>query len=127
MPSDQDYRIDVQVETEFLPDQSRPDDSYFVFSYTITITNVGNLPARLISRHWIIHDAAENRQDVRGDGVVGQQPHLAPGEAFRYTSGTALQTPVGSMHGTYQMLGDDGTSFDAEIPAFTLSTPHSLH
>ena len=127
MSSAQDYNINVQVETQFLPEQSEPDDSRFVFAYTITITNTGGLPARLVSRHWIILDGAENRQEVHGEGVVGQQPYLAPGETFRYTSGTVLQTPVGSMHGSYQMLGDDGTCFDAEIPAFTLSTPHSLH
>ena len=121
------YSIDVQVETQYLPGQSEPDEGRYVFAYTITITNTGKLPARLISRHWIIHDATENRQEVHGEGVVGQQPHLAPGEVFRYTSGTVLQTPVGSMQGTYHMLGDDGTAFDADIPAFTLSTPHSLH
>lgn len=121
------YSIDVQVETQYLPGQSEPDEGRYVFAYTITITNTGELPARLISRHWIIHDATENRQEVHGEGVVGQQPHLAPGEVFRYTSGTVLQTPVGSMQGTYHMLGDDGTAFDADIPAFTLSTPHSLH
>ncbi len=127
MSAEREYNIEVQVETQFLPEQSDPDDDRFVFAYTITITNTGDLPARLVSRHWIILDGAENRQEVHGEGVVGQQPHLAPGEAFRYTSGTVLQTPVGSMHGSYQMLGDDGTRFNAEIPAFTLSTPHSLH
>ncbi len=121
------YSIDIQVETQYLPEQSEPEDSRFVFAYTITITNVGTLPARLVSRHWIIFDGAENRQEVHGEGVVGQQPRLDPGESFRYTSGTVLQTPVGSMQGSYQMLGDDGACFDAEIPAFTLATPNALH
>ena len=127
MPSAPGYRIDIKVETQYLPDQSEPEDSRFVFAYTITITNTGSLPARLVSRHWIILDGAENRQEVHGEGVVGQQPRLDPGESFRYTSGTVLQTSVGSMQGSYQMLGDDGESFDVEIPAFTLSTPNALH
>ena len=122
-----EHNIDIQVETQYLPEQSEPEEDRYVFAYTITITNRGSTGARLISRHWIIDDAEENRQEVRGEGVVGEQPHLAPGEQFRYTSGTVLQTPVGAMHGSYQMLADDGSMFDAEIPAFTLSTPHALH
>ncbi len=121
------HHIDIQVETRYLAEQSDPEDDRYVFAYTITITNNGTEAARLISRHWIILDGEENRQEVHGEGVVGQQPYLAPGEVFRYTSGTVLQTPVGSMHGTYRMLCDDGESFDADIPAFILATPHSLH
>ena len=122
-----EYKIEVQVETKYLPEQSDPSEDRYVFAYTITIINRGPGAARLLSRHWIIDDAEENRQEVRGEGVVGEQPHLAPGEQFRYTSGTVLQTPVGSMRGSYQMLGDDGQMFEAEIPAFTLATPHALH
>ena len=121
------YEMEIRVETQYLEDQSEPEDDRYVFAYIITIINTGRFPARLISRHWIILDADENRQEVQGEGVVGQQPHLASGEAFRYTSGTVLPTTVGSMHGTYKMRGDDGVIFDIEIPAFMLSAPHSLH
>ena len=119
--------IDIQVKTRYLAEESDPEDDRYVFAYTITIKNNGPESVRLISRHWVILDGDENRQEVHGKGVVGQQPHLAPGEVFRYTSGTVLQTPVGSMHGTYRMLCDGGASFDAVIPAFVLATPHSLH
>jgi len=127
MSAEPDHSIDIQVETRYLPEQSDPEDDRYVFAYTITITNNGTLSARLVSRHWIILDGADNRQEVHGEGVVGQQPHLEPGEVFRYTSGTVLQTPVGSMHGSYRMLREDGECFDAQIPAFTLATPNSLH
>ncbi len=126
MPSNQ-YDIKVEVETQYIPEQSIPERDHFVFAYTITIRNDGNAAARLLSRHWIITDANNKVQEVKGDGVVGEQPHLKPGERFRYTSGTMLDTPVGSMRGSYQMIADDGMKFDAEIPMFTLSIPRTLH
>ena len=121
------YDIQVDVTTEYIAEQSEPDESRYVFAYTITISNHGAMPAKLLTRHWIITDANGRVQEVRGEGVVGEQPYLEPGEGFRYTSGTMLETPVGSMHGSYHMLADDGNEFDAEIPPFTLSVPHQLH
>jgi ApaG protein len=121
------YDIGVKVETLYLPSESDPEHSRYVFAYTITIENHGLLPAQLLKRHWIITDANGRTQEVKGDGVVGEQPHLRPGEGFQYTSGTLLETPVGTMEGTYQMLADDGESFDAIIKPFTLSAPRVLH
>jgi ApaG protein len=121
------YRIEVSVRCSYLPEQSRPDDRRFAFAYTVSIQNRGLEAARLLSRHWIIADADGRIQEVRGEGVVGKQPYLRPGESYRYTSGTVLETPIGSMHGSYQMLADDGTRFDAKIPPFSLATPTSLH
>jgi ApaG protein len=121
------YRINIDVQTRYIADQSSPAHSRYVFAYTITIHNAGAVAAQLLRRHWIITDANGRVQEVRGDGVVGEQPHLRPGEAFRYTSGAVLETPVGSMHGSYQMRADDGTLFDAPIQPFTLSMPRSLH
>lgn len=121
------HRIHVSVSTQYLPDQSQPDHGRYVFAYTITISNTGTVPARLLTRHWIITDANDKVQEVRGDGVVGQQPYLAPGMSFEYTSGTMIETPVGTMHGSYQMIDDDGATFSAEIPQFTLSIPRTLH
>jgi ApaG protein len=120
-------RINVEVETSYLPDQSDPDDSRYVFSYTITVRNDGDAPARLMQRHWLITDANGKTQEVHGDGVLGEQPHLQPGQGFRYSSGTVLETPVGAMQGRYEMLDDDGRRFDAPIPAFRLSMPGILH
>ena len=117
----------VVVATRFLDDQSIPEDDRYVFAYTIQIRNTGEVPARLISRHWIITDANGKVQEVRGEGVVGEQPWLRPGESFEYTSGAVLETPLGTMHGSYQMLADDGTRFDAMIDPFTLSIPRTLH
>jgi len=122
-----EYDTRVEVQTSYISDQSEPDEQRFVFSYTITIENHGGIPAKLLTRHWYITDADGNVQEVEGDGVVGEQPHLKPGDGFRYTSGTILKTPVGSMHGIYHMLADDGTEFDAPIPPFTLSVPNTLH
>lgn len=122
-----DHRITVDVDTQYLEDQSDPGERRFVFAYTITIRNRGAVPAKLLTRHWIITDANGKVQEVRGEGVVGEQPHLMPGQGFRYTSGAVLETPVGSMHGTYQMLADNGVRFDAEIPAFTLAIPGTIH
>ena len=121
------HRVDVAVESAYVESQSQPDADQYVFAYTVTIHNTGQIPARLLTRHWIITDGHGQVQEVRGDGVVGEQPHLGPDESYRYTSGAVLQTPVGSMHGSYQMLADDGTRFDAPIAAFSLSMPHVRH
>ena len=125
--SDETYSIQVEVETQYVKEQSLPDQDHYVFAYTITIYNSGSVPAQLLNRHWIITDANNRVQEVKGEGVVGEQPHLKPGEQYRYTSGTMLETPVGTMRGSYLMLADDGVEFDAEIPAFTLSMPRTLH
>ncbi|MDH3639072.1 MAG: Co2+/Mg2+ efflux protein ApaG [Gammaproteobacteria bacterium] len=121
------YRIDVKVKTAFVEAQSDPLADRYVFAYTITITNVGTVAAQLVTRHWIITDANDKVQEVQGEGVVGEQPHLVPGTSFQYTSGAVLETPVGTMGGSYQMIAEDGTEFDAEIPGFTLSVPRTLH
>lgn len=121
------HHIQVEVRTAYIDKQSEPDENRFVFAYTITITNDGSVPAKLLTRHWVITDGNEKVQEVRGEGVVGEQPHLSPGMSFEYTSGAVLETPFGTMQGSYQMLADDGTTFDAEIPAFLLSTPRQLH
>jgi ApaG protein len=110
-----------------LEEQSDPDLERYVFAYTITIANTGTQAAQLVSRHWIITDAEHRVQEVRGLGVVGEQPMLKPGEAFEYTSGTAMNTPVGTMCGTYQMIAEDGEHFDADIPSFVLAMPRTLH
>ena len=127
MENREPYHIAVDVETSYLEEQSAPDMNRYVFAYTITIRNEGKQPAKLLTRHWIINDANGNVQEVHGEGVVGEQPYLKPGESFQYTSGTVIETPVGSMEGSYQMLSEDGTPFDADIPAFTLSLPNTLH
>jgi ApaG protein len=121
------YQISINVNTAYLAEQSDPSSDRYVFAYTITIANTGTVSAQLISRHWIITDADSVTQEVNGLGVVGEQPLLRPGESFEYTSGTAMATPVGTMHGTYQMVAEDGNKFDAEIPQFTLSMPRVLH
>lgn len=121
------YHISVSVNTAYLADQSDPSADRYVFAYTVTIANTGTVAAQLISRHWIITDADNVTQEVRGLGVVGEQPLLRPGESFEYTSGTAMATPVGSMRGSYQMVAEDGNKFDAEIPSFMLSMPRVLH
>lgn len=121
------HDIAVSVESHFIDEQSKPQDNRFVFAYTITIQNRGSVSARLISRHWIITDANGDVREVRGDGVVGEQPSLRPGEGYEYTSGAVLETAVGTMHGSYQMLAEDGTHFDATIPSFVLSIPRTLH
>lgn len=121
------YDIRIEVATRYLPEQSDPESERYVFSYAITITNIGSVAAQLISRHWLITDAEGKVQEVRGLGVVGNQPLLQPGEKFEYASGSALETPVGTMKGTYQMVAEDGTHFDATIPEFVLSMPRTLH
>ncbi|HLN50402.1 MAG TPA: Co2+/Mg2+ efflux protein ApaG [Steroidobacteraceae bacterium] len=120
-------RIHVEVETTYVEEQSNPGDKRFVFSYTITIRNEGPGPARLLTRHWIITDANGNVKETRGEGVVGEQPYLKPGQGFRYSSGTIIETPVGTMQGSYQMLADDGQQFDAPIAPFRLAMPGVLH
>jgi len=122
-----DYDIRVDVATQFVDKQSDPGADRYVFAYTITIRNQGVVPAKLLTRHWVITDANGKVQEVRGDGVVGEQPHLEPGQGFRYTSGTVLETPVGSMQGSYQMVADDGHKFDAPIAPFRLAVPGLLH
>lgn len=119
--------IGVDVETRYIEDQSNPEQNYYVFAYTITIRNKGQQSAKLLTRHWVITDSNQKIQEVRGDGVVGEQPLLKPGEQFVYTSGTMLETAVGTMKGSYQMLADDGSQFDATIDEFVLSTPRVLH
>jgi ApaG protein len=121
------YDIDVQVETAYVSEHSEPDEDRFVFAYTITLVNRGSITAQLISRHWFITDADNRTEEVEGEGVVGEQPVLKPGEGFRYTSGAVIETPVGTMHGTYQMVAEDGRAFDATIPRFILSAPRTLH
>jgi ApaG protein len=121
------HQIQVAVESTYLEDQSEPAEHRFVFAYTVTLRNAGQVPAKLLTRHWIITDANGRIQEVRGEGVVGEQPHLQPGQGFRYSSGAVLETPVGAMHGSYQMLGDDGQQFEAPIPAFRLAKPGLLH
>lgn len=127
MADSKQYAFKVSVQTAYLPDQSNPEDSKYAFAYSVTINNVGNISAQLISRHWIITDANNHVQEVKGLGVVGAQPLLAPGQQFEYTSGTLLATPVGSMHGTYKVVAEDGNFFDAVIEPFTLAVPKVLN
>lgn len=127
MAQEKHYDIAVSAATQYLVEQSDETAGRYVFAYTITIRNPGNVTAQLISRHWVITDAQGLVQEVRGLGVVGAQPVLKPGESFEYTSGTAIATPVGTMHGSYQMVAEDGTRFEAPIAAFTLSVPRVLH
>lgn len=117
----------VQTQVNYLPDQSDESGNRFVFSYTISINNLGTIPAKLISRHWVITDAHHHVQEVRGQGVVGEQPLIQPNQSFEYTSGTVLATQVGTMRGSYQMQTEDGTQFDIEVPQFVLSVPRVLH
>ncbi|MFC3813668.1 Co2+/Mg2+ efflux protein ApaG [Lysobacter sp. GCM10012299] len=122
-----DYAVDVSVATRYLDDQSEPGQDRYVFAYTISIRNAGRVPARLLSRRWLITDSNGKVQEVEGEGVVGEQPYLRPGDDFEYTSGAVLETSHGMMEGSYHMLADDGTRFDAPIPAFSLSVPRTLH
>ena len=119
--------IYVDVRSEFVPDQSSADADRYVFAYHVTIENRGQSPAQLISRHWVITDGNQKVQEVRGQGVIGEQPTIMPGERYEYSSGAVLQTPVGSMHGSYQMVDAQGAAFDATIPVFTLALPRALH
>lgn len=127
MAESKKYEITVSAEAAYLADQSSEADERFVFAYHITISNSGTVAAQLISRHWQITDAHSNVQEVRGLGVIGEQPLLQPGEVYEYSSGSVLETPVGVMQGSYQMVAEDGTHFDATIPEFVLSMPRVLH
>lgn len=124
---DAERHIEVKANTQFLPEHSEPDQQRFAFSYTITISNHGKEAARLLTRRWIITDANGNVQEVYGEGVVGEQPLIEPGHSYQYSSGTILPTPVGCMHGTYTLVGDDGIHFDALIPAFSLALPELVN
>ncbi|AOE62580.1 Co2+/Mg2+ efflux protein ApaG [Pseudomonas corrugata] len=125
--SDPRYQVDVSVTTRFLAEQSQPEHNRFAFAYTITVRNNGSLPARLLSRHWIITDGDGHVEEVRGEGVVGQQPLIDAGNSHSYSSGTVMTTRVGTMQGTYQMLAGDGKRFDAVISPFRLAVPGALH
>ena len=121
------YEIDIEVETSYMAEHSEPDEDRYVFAYTITLVNKGSISATLLSRRWVITDSENHTEEVEGDGVVGEQPTLQPGEGFRYTSGTVIETPVGTMHGIYRMVAEDGQTFDTDIPEFVLSAPRVLH
>ena len=125
--SQEPHKIRIEVATSYLDEQSSPSEQRYVFSYTITIRNEGNRSAKLLTRHWIITDANGRVKEVRGEGVVGEQPHLEPGQGFRYSSGAVLETPVGTMQGSYQMVADNGQRFDAPIAPFRLAMPGVLH
>lgn len=124
---DDDYALGIDVATRYLDEQSEPERDRYVFAYTIHIRNTGAVPARLLGRRWVITDANGKVEEVRGDGVIGEQPWMRPGDDYQYTSGAVLETPVGTMHGSYRMLADDGTRFDAPIAPFTLAIPRTLH
>lgn len=126
-PGEVAVEIDVRVKVVYVAAQSKPKDHRFVYAYTITIANLSDVPAQLISRHWIIEDARDKRQEVKGIGVVGEQPHLNPGRSYTYTSGVVLETETGIMEGSYQMRTDEGEHFDVPIPAFALVPPHAIH
>ena len=121
------YEIDIEVETSYMADHSEPEKDRYVFAYTITLVNRGSISAKLLTRRWIITDADNRIEEVEGEGVVGEQPTLKPGEGFRYTSGTVVETPVATMHDSYKMLAEDGNTFDTDIPQFVLSAPRILH
>jgi ApaG protein len=121
------YAFQVDVAPQYLPDQSNPEDDLYVFAYTITITNAGEVAAQLISRTWNVNDANGHTEKVRGLGVIGQQPLLKPGQSFEYTSGTRLRTPTGTMHGSFFCVAEDGEKFDADVPMFVLDALSGDH
>lgn len=127
MASEKRYECTVSVTAAFIPEQSNVEQNQYAFAYHVKITNTGNIPAQLISRHWIITEANGEIKEVKGLGVIGEQPLLQPDEDFEYSSGTVMNTPVGQMHGTYQMVADDGVKFEAVIPPFVLAMPRVLH
>ncbi len=120
-------RLKINVKTVYLGEESHPGMERHVFAYTVTMENTGTIPARLLGRHWIITDANGKTFEVVGEGVVGEHPYLRPGEAFQYTSSAMIETPVGSMHGSYRLIADDGVPFEAPIAPFSLARPHTLH
>lgn len=122
-----EYSIKITVETNYLDQHSQPERSRFAFAYTISIENCSDVSAQLLSRHWVITDAKDSIQEVVGDGVVGEQPHIPPGEKYVYSSNAVLETHVGTMEGTYTMRAEDGTIFNVPIPVFSLTHPQSLH
>jgi len=124
---EQRYALKVVVESRYLPEQSKPEENEFTFAYKVRVTNAGTVPTQLISRHWIITDANGHVVEVKGLGVVGQQPLLAPGQSFEYTSGSQIATPAGSMRGSYFCVAEDGERFEAPIPEFVLAMPRTLH
>jgi len=121
------YELTIDVETQYVPEQSYPEHNRYVFAYTITIENSGDIAAKLLKRHWIITDANNKVQEVRGEGVIGEQPYLPPGKSYRYTSAAVLETPLGCMQGTYELIADDGVVFEAPIPVFRLASSVTLH
>jgi ApaG protein len=121
------YDFQVEISTTYLEQHSNAEEEQYAFAYTVTITNRGSFAAQLISRHWVIIDAMETIQEVRGPGVVGEQPLLFPGESFEYTSGTVVSTPVATMQGEYGMMSEDGKEFLIEVPKFMLAVPRTLH
>jgi ApaG protein len=121
------YALSVEIRTCFDTDKSRPEDDHYVFTYTVKLHNTGRIPVQLLKRHWLITDANGSTEEVHGEGVVGEQPWMRPGDDFEYTSGAILKTDVGTMSGSYQLVADDGTHFEADIPQFTLSIPRTLH
>lgn len=121
------HNISITIKSQYLPEQSDPEISRYTFAYTINITNTGKTAARLLRRHWIITDANNKVMEVHGDGVVGEQPYLQPGESYQYTSGASLETPIGCMQGNYDMISEDGKEFEAPIPLFSLTMPKVLH
>lgn len=125
--SEKQYNVSVKAVTDYINDQSLPEEGRYVFAYTITVTNNGLIAATLLRRHWLITDANCKVQEVRGEGVIGEKPRILPGESYQYTSAAVLETPVGCMQGSYEMMADDGVEFDAPIPVFNLSTPNTLH
>lgn len=127
MSADKNYECTVKVEVTFIPEQSDIEHNRYAFAYHVTISNTGNIAAQLISRHWVVTEANGEKQEIKGLGVVGAQPLLNPNEHYEYTSGTVINTPMGEMHGTYQMVAEDGTQFDAIIPVFKLCMPRVLH
>ncbi len=127
MQDESGNNFNIDVEAQYVESESEPNDDRYIFAYTVTIINEGSKPAKLLSRHWVITDGNGKVQEVKGKGVVGEQPHLKPGEGFQYTSGAMLETMMGTIGGTYQMINDDGEEFDAEIPEFLLTTPRVLH
>ncbi|WP_018870887.1 MULTISPECIES: Co2+/Mg2+ efflux protein ApaG [unclassified Thioalkalivibrio] len=127
MTMQQENPVEIEVSSAYVEDQSEPEEDRYVFAYHVVIRNAGERSVQLLNRHWIIRDGRDQTQEVRGEGVVGEQPHIAPGDSFEYTSGTVIETPVGMMEGSYEMRDEKGHTFEATIPPFTLSVPRTLH